>query len=51
VNELPKEFNLEELFEQLVFIEKVEKGLKQSEKGQTISHYKVIKHFQKKWEK
>lgn len=49
INELPKEFDLEELFEKLLFIEKVEKGLEQSEKGNTVSHEKVVKHFQKKW--
>lgn len=51
VNELPKEFDLEELFERLLFIEKVEKGLEQAQKGETIPHDKVVKHFQKKWSK
>ena len=51
VNELPKEFNLEDLFEKLLFIEKVEKGLAQAENGQIVSHEKVVKHFQKKWSK
>jgi hypothetical protein len=48
LNELPKEFNLEDLFERLVFIDKVEKGLDQISKGQTVSHDTVVKHFRKK---
>jgi len=41
VNDLPKEFDLEELMEKLVFIDKVEKGLKQVEEGKTTSHSEV----------
>ena len=48
VNELPNEFELDELFEKLVFVEKVEKGLKQLKKGKTLSHEKV-KQMSKKW--
>ena len=35
VKEFPKEFELEELIEKLVFVEKVEKGLLQLKKGKT----------------
>ena len=48
VNDLPQEFALEELLEKLVFVEKVESGLKQVETGQTISHDQV-KEIVKKW--
>jgi len=48
VKELPGEFDLDVLMERLVFVEKVEKGLNQLEKGQTISHEK-LKEVAKKW--
>ncbi|MEI9934788.1 MAG: hypothetical protein WDM71_08045 [Ferruginibacter sp.] len=48
VNEFPQEFELDDLLEKLVFVEKVEKGLQQLEKGETISHEKV-KEITKKW--
>ncbi|MBL7840744.1 MAG: hypothetical protein JNJ75_11420 [Cyclobacteriaceae bacterium] len=41
VKEFPAEFDLEELIEKLVFVEKVEKGLEQIKEGKTISHEKV----------
>ncbi len=51
VNELPKNFTLDELLERLIFIDKVEKGLEQAKKGEVISHKKVVEHFEKKWKK
>jgi len=48
VNELPKEFELEDLLERLVFVEKVEQGLAQLKKGKTVTHVKV-KEIVKKW--
>ncbi|HEY9044570.1 MAG TPA: hypothetical protein VIN08_01680 [Ohtaekwangia sp.] len=48
VKELPQEFDLEELIEKLVFVEKVEKGLKQAEEGKTTPHHDV-KEMVKKW--
>ena len=48
VKELPQEFELEELIEKLVFIEKIEKGLQQAEQGKVTSHEKV-KELTKKW--
>ena len=38
---LPGSFMIDELIEQLLFIEKVEEGLKQSEEGKTISNGQV----------
>ena len=48
MKEFPQEFELEELIERLVFVEKVEKGLQQIEQGKTVSHEKV-KKMTKKW--
>ena len=48
VKEFPQEFELEDLIERLVFLEKVEKGLQQVEQGKTIPHEKV-KEITKKW--
>lgn len=48
VNELPQEFDLEELMEKLIFVEKVESGLKQLSEGKVASHDEV-KEMLKKW--
>ena len=48
VKEFPKEFELEDLIERLVFVEKIEEGLDQLKKSKTISHEKV-KEIAKKW--
>lgn len=48
VNELPQEFELEDLLEKLVFVEKVEKGLQQATNNKTISHEEVKEQI-KKW--
>jgi predicted transcriptional regulator len=51
VNEFSQDINLNELFERLIVAEKIDKGLEQIEKGQTVSHEKVVAHFRKKWQK
>jgi predicted transcriptional regulator len=48
IKNLPQEFELDELLEKLIFIEKVDAGLAQAEKGQLIPHDKV-KEAVKKW--
>jgi hypothetical protein len=48
IKEFPQEFDLEELIERLVFVEKVEKGLQQLDKGKTVPHDQV-KEMTKKW--
>lgn len=48
VKELPQEFELDELIERLVLVEKVEKGLQQIDQGKIISHDQV-KETIKKW--
>ena len=51
VNDLPNEFEAEQLIEKLLFIEKVEEGLLQVKEGKTVPHEKVVKHLKKKWRK
>ncbi len=41
VKELPQEFELEDLMEKLVFVQKVEDGLTQLKEGKTVPHEKV----------
>ncbi|MFW5707717.1 MAG: hypothetical protein ACOC12_07350 [Bacteroidota bacterium] len=48
IKELPQNFELEELLEKLIFVDKVEKGLRQLEEGKTIDHDKV-KQSVKDW--
>ena len=48
INEFPREFNLDELLEKLVFTEKVENGLKQIDENKIISHEEV-KQLIKQW--
>lgn len=48
INELPAEFDLEELIEKLIFIDKVEKGLQEADEGKTITHEELKKEI-KKW--
>ncbi len=48
IKELPQEFELETLIERLIFIDKVEQGLKQIEDGKIISHEQVIEIAKKR---
>lgn len=48
MRELPQNFELENLLEKLVFMEKVEAGLLQLEQGNTLPHDEVIE-MTKKW--
>lgn len=50
INELPQEFDLDDLIEKLIFIEKVEKGITQLENNETTSHEEV-KMKVKSWRK
>lgn len=38
LSELPKEFQLDELLERLMVIEKIDAGLKEAKEGKTVSH-------------
>jgi hypothetical protein len=47
-NEMPAEFDVEVLIERLIFIEKVEAGLKQVEQEKVKSH-QAVKEITEKW--
>ncbi|REG92024.1 hypothetical protein [Algoriphagus antarcticus] len=48
LNEMPCEFDIEELIERLIFIEKVEEGLDQIKEGKVNSH-ESFKDISQKW--
>jgi predicted transcriptional regulator len=50
INNLPDSFTIDELIDQLIFIEKVEEGLKQSDEGKVISN-EDVKLMIDKWSK
>jgi len=50
INKLPDTFTIDELIDQLVFIEKVEEGLEQSKKGKALSN-EDVKEIIEKWSK
>ena len=50
LNELPKEFQLDELLERLIVIEKIDAGLREAKEGKTVSH-KVAKKMIAKWQR
>jgi len=50
LNELPKEFNLDDFLERLLVIEKIDEGLEDMKEGKTVPHEKV-KKMVSKWQK
>jgi len=44
IDKLPEVFSIEELVERLIFIEKVENGIKQSEAGNIVSEEELIRY-------
>ena len=50
LNELPQKFDLDELLERLMVIEKIDEALEDAKSGKTISHDKV-KKMVAKWNK
>ena len=50
INNLPESFTIDELIDQLIFIEKVEEGIKQSDEGKVISN-EDVKQMIDKWSK
>ena len=48
IDNLPDSFTIDELIEQLIFIEKVEEGIQQSDQGKVISNDDV-KSIIEKW--
>lgn len=49
LHQLPEEFSTEELIERLLFIEKVEQGLKDAEEDKVISVAEAKERFNSKW--
>ena len=50
LNELPKEFKLDELLERLLVLEKIEEGLLEAKAGRTVTHENAKKIIAK-WQK
>lgn len=50
IRSLPDEFSLDELFERLILLENINKGLQQVEEGKVMSQ-EVAKEKMKKWQK
>jgi predicted transcriptional regulator len=50
LNELPQKFDLDELLERLMVIEKIDEALEDAKAGKTVSHDKV-KKMVAKWNK
>jgi predicted transcriptional regulator len=50
INSLPDSFTIDELIDQLIFMEKVEDGLKQSDEGKVVSN-EDVKLMIDKWSK
>ena len=50
IDRLPSQFSIDELIEQLIFIQKVEDGILQSKDGNVISH-EDVKGVISKWSK
>ena len=50
INNLPDSFTIDELIDQLIFIEKVEEGLQQSKEGKVVSN-EDVKSMIDKWSK
>ena len=48
IENLPDSFTIDELIDQLIFIEKIEDGIKQSEEGKVVSN-DDIKNLIDKW--
>jgi len=48
IESFPEEFSIDELIDRLLFIEKVERGIEQSKKGEVISEEELDKEI-KKW--
>ncbi len=47
INNLPDSFTIDELIDHLIFIEKIEEGIKQSDEGNVVSNEDVKKMIDK----
>jgi len=50
IEKFPEEFSIDDLIENLVLMEKIEKGNKQSEKGEVISEDEIENEIEKWFE-
>ena len=50
IESLPEEFDIEDLVEKLLFVERVEEGLKQADEGKTITLEEARQQFERKWQ-
>lgn len=50
VNQMPENFQIDDLIEKLIFIERVEEGLIDIEEGNVVDHSEVIKQVSE-WSK
>ena len=50
IENLPEEFSIDELVERLILVEKVEKGILQSQRGEIISEAELDKEMEKWFE-
>lgn len=50
VNQMPENFQIDDLIEKLIFIEKIEEGLIDIEEGNVVDHSEVIKQVSE-WSK
>jgi predicted transcriptional regulator len=48
IENLPDTFTIDELIDQLIFVQKIEEGIKQSDEGKTVSN-KDVKKMIEKW--
>ena len=48
IEKLPSDFSIDELFEKLLFVQKVEEGIKDADKGNVFSTLEAKKKL-KKW--
>ena len=51
LDNLPAEFSTEELIDRLLFIDKIEKGLKDVDEGKVIPFEEVKHRMAKRWQK
>ncbi|MEM9339695.1 MAG: hypothetical protein AAGA66_13250 [Bacteroidota bacterium] len=51
LDQLPNEFSTEELIDRLLFVEKVEQGIKDAQEGKVIPLHAARERFQAKWSK
>ena len=49
LGKLPEEFSTKELIDKLIFVEKVQKGIEDDNKGNVISLQEAKERIRKKW--